>query len=304
MKLILFLSLFSLFFCHTIGSRGLELIKEFEGCYLHAYQDSVGVWTIGYGTTSADSSITGTSIYPGLEISQETADEWLRLSINKKYGPNVDKFDGIYHWTQNEFDALCSFAYNIGSIDELVSGGSLPKSDIPSVMQQYVHAGGEVLAGLVRRRKAEAELFGSGSGGGGGSDTPSGKRKWLPEVTGFDKNDANNGYAGIFGRSITGLRVSGRKRYRVHIKNGNWLPAVTGNNPNKDNGFAGDKKGRPIDAVAIDGKVKYAVHIKGGSWLPVVNGYDITDEENGYAGIIGKEIDAIMIKGRTYATSY
>lgn len=43
---------------------------------------------------------------------------------------------------------------------------------------------------------------------------------WLPHVTGYNKNDANNGYAGIFGRAITGLTVSGRKAYRVHIKGG------------------------------------------------------------------------------------
>ena len=113
MEQILFLSLISLFLCHSISQNGINLIKRFEGCKLKAYKDSVGVWTIGYGTTSADESITGTSIYEGLKITQETADEWLRLSVNQKYGPKVDKFNNIYHWTQNEFDALCSFAYNI-----------------------------------------------------------------------------------------------------------------------------------------------------------------------------------------------
>jgi GH24 family phage-related lysozyme (muramidase) len=304
MKAILIISLFSLFFCHSISSTGLNLIKEFEGCRLTAYQDSVGVWTIGYGTTSADRSITGTSIYAGLSITQQTADEWLRKSVNQKYGPNVDKFDYIYHWTQNEFDALCSFAYNIGSIDELVSNGNLAKSKIPSIMKLYVYAGGERLLGLVRRRDAEAKLFGGGSGGGN-VDPPSSGRKWLPSVSGYNKNDANNGYAGVMGKSINGLRVSGGQRYRVHIKNGNWLPPVTGNNQNDfNNGFAGDSRGSPIDAVAIDGGVRYAVHIKGGIWLSAVTGYNTCDSNNGYAGIIGKEIDAIMIQGRNYATSY
>ena len=74
-----------------ISNNGLNLIKKFEGCRLTAYQDTVGVWTIGYGTTNADQAITGTSIRQGLRISQETADEWLRQSVDKKYGPKVDK---------------------------------------------------------------------------------------------------------------------------------------------------------------------------------------------------------------------
>ena len=65
MKAILYLSLISFFLCHSISPDGINLIKQFERCRLTAYQDSVGVWTIGYGTTSADESITGTKIYRG-----------------------------------------------------------------------------------------------------------------------------------------------------------------------------------------------------------------------------------------------
>ena len=101
-----------------ISDNGLNLIKKFEGCRLTAYQDAVGVWTIGYGTTNADKAITGTSISQGLQISQATADEWLRRSIDTKYGPKVEKYSR-YGWNQNEFDALVSFSYNIGSIDGL-----------------------------------------------------------------------------------------------------------------------------------------------------------------------------------------
>ena len=103
-----------------ISDNGLNIIKKFEGCRLTAYQDTVGVWTIGYGTTNADKAITGTTICQGLRISQETADEWLRQSVDKKYGPKVDKYSA-YNWTQPEFDALVSFAYNIGSIDGLTA---------------------------------------------------------------------------------------------------------------------------------------------------------------------------------------
>ena len=63
-----------------ISQKGLELIKRFEGCRLKAYQDSVGVWTIGYGTTNADKAITGETICQGLYISQETADEWFQYN--------------------------------------------------------------------------------------------------------------------------------------------------------------------------------------------------------------------------------
>lgn len=90
----------------------------------------------------------------------------------------------------------------------------------------------------------------------------------------------------IFGRNITGLRVSGGKQYRVHIKRGGWLSSVTGNNQNDlNNGFAGNAAGSAIDAVAISGGIYYAVHIKGEKWLPAVRGYNIKDSRYGYAGI-------------------
>ena len=141
-----------------ISEKGLELIKKFEGCRLQAYQDSVGVWTIGYGTTNADKAITGTTIYQGLRISQATADEWLRRSIDTKYGPKVDKYSQ-YGWNQNEFDGLVSFAYNIGSIDGLTAHGSRTRAEIADKILAYNKAGGKVLAGLTRRRQEERMLF-------------------------------------------------------------------------------------------------------------------------------------------------
>ena len=141
-----------------ISEKGLELIKKFEGCRLAAYQDAVGVWTIGYGTTNADKAITGTSICQGLKISQATADEWLRRSIDSKYGPKVDKYSR-YEWNQNEFDGLVSFAYNIGSIDQLTANGTRTKEQIANKILAYNKAGGKVLAGLTRRRQEERTLF-------------------------------------------------------------------------------------------------------------------------------------------------
>ena len=134
-----------------ISDNGLNLIKKFEGCRLTAYQDAVGVWTIGYGTTNADKAITGTTICQGLKISQATADDWLRQSVDKKYGPKVDKYSA-YNWNQNEFDALVSFAYNIGSIDGLTAKGARTRSEIAAKILEYNKAGGKVLAGLTRRR--------------------------------------------------------------------------------------------------------------------------------------------------------
>jgi len=130
-------------------------------------------------------------------------------------------------------------------------------------------------------------------------------KKWLPAVNGYSQSDANNGYAGVMGYAVTGLRVSGGQQYRVHIQGKNWLPPVTGNDKDDfNNGYAGTLEGDPIDAIAIAGGVRYAVHIKGGNWLPEVNGYDTSDDYNGYAGVLGKTIDAVMINGKTYATSY
>ena len=153
-----------------ISDKGLNLIKRFEGCRLSAYQDSVGVWTIGYGTTNADKAITGTSICQGLQISQTTADEWLRQSVDKKYGPKVDKYSK-YEWNQNEYDALVSFAYNIGSIDQLTANGSRSKEEIADKILAYNKAGGKVLSGLTRRRQEERALF----------ITPAQKVGWVKE---------------------------------------------------------------------------------------------------------------------------
>lgn len=143
----------------SISQNCLDLIKKWEGCYLKAYRDPVGIWTIGYGTTNSDKSITKTTIKSGLTISQSTADKWLSESLKKKYLPLVMKYDRKYHWNQNQLDALVSFAYNIGSIDQLTANGSRTISDISSHITSYNKAGGKVLTGLTNRRKDEKALF-------------------------------------------------------------------------------------------------------------------------------------------------
>ena len=158
-KFVLLLSLVAFVFSHTVSKTGINLIKEFEGCRLTAYKDSVGVVTIGYGTTNADKSITGTTITMGMKITQATADKWLEKSLNKKYAKLVDKYNSIYKWTQNQFDALVSFAYNIGNIDQLTVKGTRTKAQIAEKMTEYCYAEGKVNEGLLKRRQAEKTLF-------------------------------------------------------------------------------------------------------------------------------------------------
>lgn len=142
-----------------ISKNCLDLVKKFEGCPLKAYRDEVGVWTIGYGITNADRSITGKSIHKGMKISKATAEKWLEESLNKKYLPLVLKYDKQYNWNQNELDALVSFCYNIGSIKQLTANGTRSRATIASKMLQYNKARGRVYNGLTRRRKAERALF-------------------------------------------------------------------------------------------------------------------------------------------------
>jgi GH24 family phage-related lysozyme (muramidase) len=69
------------------------------------------------------------------------------------------KYDTKYHWNQNQFDALCSFAYNIGSIDTLTQNGKRSIKEISAKILAYNKAGGKELPGLTKRRKAEKALF-------------------------------------------------------------------------------------------------------------------------------------------------
>lgn len=146
----------------TISNNCIKLVKHFEGCSLTAYKDEVGVWTIGYGITNADKSITGTTIKRGLRISQKSADEWLKKALIKKYLPLVLKYDHIYNFSQRKLDALVSFCYNIGSINQLTNYGKRTRREIGEAMLLYNKAGGKVYKGLTRRRKSERNLYYTG----------------------------------------------------------------------------------------------------------------------------------------------
>jgi len=178
---------------HKINAEGLALIKASEGLRLKAYYDSVGVLTIGYGTTNACKDIIGTTITPTMTISQATAEKWLEKTINAKYMPKVDKYNAKYGWNDNEASALCSFAYNIGSIDGLTANGKRTRSEIAAKFTAYNKAGGKVLAGLTSRRQKEKALFIKPETSSGTEIAQSNSKKTVP---GLAKATVKNGSKG------------------------------------------------------------------------------------------------------------
>jgi len=137
------------------SQAGIDMIKRFEGKRLSSYHDSVGVLTIGYGTT-------GKHVHEHQHISIETAEAWLREDVRRFEHCIVNAVK--VPLTQNEFDALVSFTYNLGC-------GAFRKSTLLKKINdkqmesasgefpRWSHAGGKVLAGLVTRRDEERELF-------------------------------------------------------------------------------------------------------------------------------------------------
>lgn len=134
-----------------INNEGLTIIKESEGLSLKAYKCPAGVWTIGYGHTGKD-------VKKGMEITEEKAIKLLRSDI-AKFEDYVTSYNKIYGFTSNEFSALVSFAYNVGSIAGLTKGGTRTKEQIANKMLEYCYASGKRLNGLYTRRLKERRLF-------------------------------------------------------------------------------------------------------------------------------------------------
>ena len=134
-----------------INKSGLNLIKKYEGCKLTSYICPAGVLTIGYGHTGKD-------VKPNQTISKKKAINLLKKDL-ARFERHVQSYNYIYEWTDNEFSALVSFAFNIGNIDQLTAYGTRTRSQIRTAMLKYVKANGKTLAGLVKRRKAELKLF-------------------------------------------------------------------------------------------------------------------------------------------------
>jgi GH24 family phage-related lysozyme (muramidase) len=138
----------------NISQNGINLIKNFEGCRLKAYDDGTGTQTIGYGHTNG--------VKVGQVISQAQADEYLKEDLavfENAVNSLISNHTIIFSVNQNMFDALVSFAFNLGkgNLQKLVSRRTV--SEVADKMLLYVHAGGKILQGLVNRRNAERSLF-------------------------------------------------------------------------------------------------------------------------------------------------
>ena len=137
-----------------ISNKGIELIKTFEGCKLFAYRDSVGVPTVGYGHT--------TNVRMGMAITQAEAEKFLHDDLIPV--ESVLNAMGV-NFTQNEFDALCSWIFNLGagnfhsSTMKKYIVANKPDLDITDQMVKWHNAGGKPLLGLKKRRVAEANMW-------------------------------------------------------------------------------------------------------------------------------------------------
>lgn len=141
------------------ATKGVELIKEFEGCRLTAYKCPAGVWTIGYGHTG---TVDGKAVASGMTITAAKATELLKADLSK-FEAAVNSYVTA-PITQNMFDALVSFSFNVGA-------GALRRSTLLKKLNTkdyngaanefplWNKAGGKVLKGLVRRREREKQLF-------------------------------------------------------------------------------------------------------------------------------------------------
>jgi GH24 family phage-related lysozyme (muramidase) len=137
-----------------ISNRGVELIKQFEGCRLKAYKCPAGVWTIGYGHTKG--------VYEGQTITNAQATTYLKNDVIK-FEKAVNDLVKV-RITQNMFDALVSFAYNLGpgALKNSTLLKSLNCEDYVKASLEFAKwnkAGGKVLSGLVKRRSLEKKLF-------------------------------------------------------------------------------------------------------------------------------------------------
>ena len=154
---------------YTTTSTMRQLIEQFEGLRLEPYADAVGVPTIGFGHTGSDVSL-------GMDpITQEVADQLLQADL-QRFEDGVNGFVSD-ETSQQQFDALVSFSYNLGL--GALQGSTLLRyhlaGNYPAAAGEFgrwVHAGGRVLAGLVRRRQAEAMVYAQGDYGAYGADPP------------------------------------------------------------------------------------------------------------------------------------
>lgn len=137
----------------NISENCINMIKEFESCKYKPYQLSgEQYYTVGFGHYGPD-------VIPNKRYTKKEVEALLISDLNR-FTQVVLRYDKIYHWNQNELDALVSFAFNIGNIDGLTSKGSRSREQIAYFMRKYVKGSdGKTLEGLVKRRERERELF-------------------------------------------------------------------------------------------------------------------------------------------------
>ena len=157
----------------NISENGLNFIKQFEGFRNEAYQDSVNIWTIGYGTTKYPN---GSPVRKGERCTAEQALFWLKLDV-KRAAKAISSFEFKLPLNQSQFDALTSFHYNTGAFDAIhcrlrdkaivnASDESIYKYNPENLVDsceflRWVRGNGKIIKGLIARRKAEADLYSS-----------------------------------------------------------------------------------------------------------------------------------------------
>ncbi|GAA5111823.1 lysozyme [Bartonella jaculi] len=146
-----------------ISEEGLALIKQWEGLHLNAYEDVIGVWTIGYGHTSSSGA---PHVHKNMKITEKEAEELLCQDL-QQFEKAVEQAV-IVPLSDEQFAALVSFSYNIG-IQAFYRSTLLKKLNkgnyeaVPAELQKWTRAGGKRLKGLVNRRAAEAGLWARGA---------------------------------------------------------------------------------------------------------------------------------------------
>ena len=144
-----------------ISKNGLDLIKQFEGFYSTPYLCPAGIPTIGYGNIFYED---GTKVtLQDNPITEQRASELLEFIANKNFGRFVNITVKV-PLNQNQFDALVSFAYNLGNgnLQQSTLLKKLNDSDYIGAsleFEKWNKSGGKVLKGLIKRRLAEKELF-------------------------------------------------------------------------------------------------------------------------------------------------
>ena len=138
-----------------LNQNGIDFIKNFEGCVLHAYKvtPSEEYYTIGYGHYGSD-------VHEGDVISVDEAEKLLASDL-MEFEQEVNAWNYHYKWNCNEYTAMVSFAYNcgVGGFRNLIKNGSRTKSEIAEKILLYNTDGCNTLPGLVTRREKERELF-------------------------------------------------------------------------------------------------------------------------------------------------